>query len=212
MASWAEYIHLFAVLIAMVNVPGNLPMFLEQTQESSPSERRTVAITAALATGVVLLVFAFAGKNILGAFGISLAAFKVLGGVVILLIALDMLGFFGARSADQGSTAHNPIEIGIVPMAIPVFAGPGAISTVMVYAHKQVDPSLTPLTNELMVSGVIVSVAAIILVSLIAASALSRFLTPLVQHVLSRVLGMLVGALGVEFILEGLAAFFPHLT
>ena len=212
MATWAEYLHLFAVLIAMVNVPGNLPMFLERTQDSSPSERRTVAVTAALATGTVLLVFAFAGEGILGSLGISLAAFKVLGGVVILLIALDMLGFLGERSADQGRTADNPVEVGIVPMAIPVFAGPGAISTVMVYTHKEADPSLTPFSNDLMVAAVIVLVAAIILAGLIAASALSRFLTPLVQHVLSRVLGMVVGALAVEFILEGLAAFFPHLA
>ena len=212
MATWADYIHLFVVLLAMVNVPGNLPMFLERTQDSSPSEQRTVAVTAALATGVVLLVFAFAGEGILAALGISIAAFKVLGGVVILLIALDMLGLTGERSAERGHTVESPVEIGIVPMAIPIFAGPGAISTVMVYAHKQADPSHGFLTNELIVSAVIVSVATIILAGLLAAASLSRFITPLVQHILSRVLGMLVGALAVEFILEGLAAFFPTLA
>lgn len=210
---WAEYLHLLIALSAIVDIPGNLPMFLQRTGGMSSAARATTALTAAIATAAILVLFALFGEAILGTFGITIHAFKILGGLVILLMALEMLGLMGDPSADHGGTGENPVAIGIFPMAVPLFAGPGAISAVMVFAH--LDPAQGAATtqgilvHDLILVGVILGVAVLILTGLLAAGALSRFLTPLVQDVLNRLLGIVVGALGVEFILEGLAAFFP---
>lgn len=216
MSAWAEYLHLMIVLIAIVDIPGNLPMFLQRTGAMTRAERQQTALTAAVATAAILLVFAFFGETILETFGITIAAFKILGGLVILLMALEMLGLMGDPSVDHGGSGDSPVAVGVFPMAVPLFAGPGAISAVMVFAHHSPEGAgpgaLSVLAHDAVLGAVIVSVAVLILLGLVAASRLDRFLTPLVQDVLNRLLGIIVGALGVEFMLEGVAAFFPALT
>lgn len=215
MTAWAEYLHLLVVLVAIVDIPGNLPMFLQCTGAMSRAQRMVTAVTAAIATALILTVFAFFGETILGTFGITIAAFKILGGLVILLMALEMLGLMGDPSSDHSGNSDNPVAVGVFPMAVPLFAGPGSISAVMVFAHYDPMSAETApigfLAHEMVVAAVILTVAVLILLGLAAASRLDRFLTPLVQDVLNRLLGIIVGALGVEFILEGIAEFFPGL-
>ncbi|MEM9499004.1 MAG: MarC family protein [Pseudomonadota bacterium] len=216
MTLWADYVHLLIALVAIVDIPGNLPMFLQRTGHLNAAGRVTTAITASVATLLILLVFAFAGPAILASFGITVEAFKILGGLVILIMALEMLGLRGDPARDHGGSQNSPVAIGIFPMAVPLFAGPGAISAVMVFVH--LDPFAGAETHpnnvdhQMIVAGVVLTVSVLILLGLLAASALSRFLTPLVQDVLNRLLGIIVGALGIEFILEGLAAFYPVLA
>ncbi len=203
MLDTAEYLKLLIALIAIVDVPGNIPLFLQQTHGLSLAEKRVAAVTAGVATAAILLLFAFLGVHVLGAFGITLPAFKVLGGLVILLIALEMLGLKAASQVSrEGGGETNPVVIGIFPMAVPLFAGPGAISAVLVYAHRDFHSD-----HDLIVTVLILSVAAIIVLGMFGAAAASRLITPLTQKILNRLLGMIVGALGIEFILEGLAAF-----
>ena len=143
---------------------------------------------------------------------ITIEAFKILGGLVIGLMALEMLGLMGNASTDHGTTDQNPVAVGIFPMAVPLFAGPGAISAVTVFAHFEAENPVyvgeTFLLHEVIVLGVVGTAATLILIGLTAAGALSRFLTPLVQDILNRLLGIVVGALGIEFILERLRDFF----
>ncbi|MEL7117386.1 MAG: MarC family protein [Pseudomonadota bacterium] len=213
MTAWSEYVHLLVALVAIVDIPGNLPMFLQRTANMTAGQRGITAITAAIATALILGVFAMFGETILGAFGITIEAFKILGGLVILLMALEMLGLMGDPSTDHGGAQDSPIAVGIFPMAVPLFAGPGAISAVMVFAHFSAEDAVfvgeTLLLHELIVLAVIGTVSVLILIGLVAAGAFSRFLTPLVQDVLNRLLGIIVGALGIEFILEGIRDFFP---
>ncbi len=205
----AEYLKFLVALIAIIDAPGVAPMYLQQTEGMSLAERLVAALTAAAATAGILLLFATYGEPILGVFGITIAAFKILGGIVILLIALEMLGLRGEQP-DEGApraAPGNPVAVGVFPLATPLFAGPGAITTVMVYAHEDFRSD-----HDLIVAALILGASGVILVTLALAAALGGFITPRVQNVFNRLLGMLVGALGVEFILEGVAEFFPRLA
>ncbi|MEO0761109.1 MAG: MarC family protein [Pseudomonadota bacterium] len=209
MLDWTELVKLTVALIAVIDIPGNVPMFLQQTGRMTGRDRRITALVAGVATAVILIVFANAGEAILGAFGISIDAFRVLGGIVILLIALDMLGLMGAGGGSMSTEEDpNPIVTGVFPMAVPLFAGPGSITAVMIYAHTtDKHPH-----QDLVISGIVLAVSVLIVIGLLMASMLSHLITPVAQSVLNRLLGMIVGALGVEFILEGLAGFFLLVT
>lgn len=202
----AEYLKLLIALVAIIDIPGNIPIFVQQTSKLTPLERAVAAITASTATCIILLTFAFFGEAVLSSFGITIAAFKILGGIVVLLIALELLGLKGepATQSDNDPSTSGPIAIGIFPLAVPMFAGPGSITAVMVYAHEDFHSN-----HDLIVMSVVASAAVILAVGLLLAGLLSRFIGPTAQVVMNRLLGMLVGALGVEFILEGLAEFFP---
>ena len=205
-----EYAKLLIALLAIVDIPGNVPLFLQQTARFSTTDRLTVSLTTGVTSGAILLAFAFFGEAVLATFGITIAAFRILGGIVILLIALDMLGFVGSEdpnSQPSGDDNSTPVAVGIFPLAVPLFAGPGAIATVMVYAHEDFHSD-----HDLIVGAVIVTAAVAIIVGLVAASFVGRFVGSLAQKVLNRLLGMIVGSLGIEFIIEGIADFFPGLA
>lgn len=197
---WAEYVQFLIVLIAIVDVPGNIPVFLQQTGNMTNTERRLTALYSGVATFLVLVVFAFLGELVLKSFGISLADFQILGGIVILFFALEMLGLIRfASSGTDGKHMNRPLQIAIFPLAIPLFAGPGAISVVLVYAHHDFQSS-----HDLIVAALVLGVSVAVAIGMLAASFLSHVIGPTVQLVLNRILGMLVGALGVEFIASGI--------
>ncbi len=204
-----EYVKLLIALVAIIDIPGNIPVFLQQTAKLSPAQRLVTSLTAAVATAVILLTFAFFGETLLASFGITIAAFKILGGLVVLLIALDMLGLLGKedQSSDTTASDQGPVSIGIFPLAVPLFAGPGTISAVMVYSHEEFHSN-----HDLIVAAVILSAAAALAVGLAFGGLLGRLIGAVTQVVMNRLLGMLVGALGVEFILEGIVAFFPAIA
>ncbi len=209
MFDFAEYTKLLIALIAIIDIPGNVPVFLSQTSRLSQSGRQIAAFTAAVATALILLLFAVAGQAVLSTFGISIASFKVLGGLVVLIIALDMLGLLREEEElhSQPASTHGPVAIGIFPLAVPLFAGPGAITAVMVYAHEDFHPGDD--LHAVIVVLVVLTSAAVLLAGLLLAARLSSLIGPLTRVVLNRLLGMIVGALGIEFVLEGLAEYFP---
>jgi len=199
MFDWAEYLQFLIVLIAIIDVPGNIPVFLQQTTRMTNVERRLTAVYSGIATFLVLVVFAFLGELVLKSFGISLADFKILGGLVILFFSLEMLGLIKLSSAGTDDCQMNrPLQIAIFPLAIPLFAGPGAISVVLVYAHHDFQSS-----HDLIVAALVLGVSVAVALGMLAASFLSYFIGPTVQLVMNRLLGMLVGALGIEFIATG---------
>lgn len=208
-----EYFKLLVALIAIIDVPGSIPIFLQQTARLSQTDQRITALSAGIATAMILTLFALLGQSLLGLFGITLAAFKILGGIVVLLIALDMLGLIGEpdSASEPRPGAQHPVAIGIFPLAVPLFAGPGAITAVMVFGVEEFSDH-DVLHHDLVVLSVIAIAALTVGVGLTIATTLSRFIGPVTQIVLNRLLGMIVGALGVEFILEGLAEFFPALA
>lgn len=166
------------------------------------------ALTAGAATAGVLLLFVFMGETILDVFGISIDSFKIVGGLVILLMALEMLGLIGGASdSARNPGSQHPVAVGIFPMAVPLLAGPGAMSAVLVYAHHDHHPG-----HDLIITGVVLTVSLLIVVSLAAASFVGHLLGPVTQSVINRLLGIIVATMGVEFLIDGLGSAFPNLT
>jgi len=199
----AEYFKLLIALVAIVDIPGNIPVYLQLIEKFAKAERRISAISAGIATGTILLFFALLGELLLATFGITLAAFKILGGIVIIVIALELLGLIKTAATKEAiDGGQNPVAVGIFPLAVPLFAGPGAIAAVIVYGHEDFHAR-----HDLLMTLVIMTVAATVAAGLLAANAISRYFSDTTHKVMNRLLGIVVGSLGVEFVLEGIAAF-----
>jgi multiple antibiotic resistance protein len=180
-----------------------IPTFLAMTGRDEPKDRRRMAKRAAWTCLVVLTVFACAGKLIFRLFGITLPAFKIAGGIILLLIGLEML------QARRSGTKETPTEcaegtekedVGIIPMGIPMLAGPGAISTVMVL--------MSGASDWLYTLPIFISIAVVSLASfwiLAAGDRVRRHLGETGIRILTRLMGLLLTAIAVQFVLSGLA-------
>lgn len=176
------------------------------TPHNSPAERRGMALKGVLIAGTVLLLFAFFGETALRLFGITLPALRTAGGILLLLIAIDLV--FARSSGGTSTTSEENAEaagradISVFPLATPLIAGPGAIgATILLVANAQGDRvKFTAIVLALL------AVLALTYVLLLAASQLLRFLGLTGTHVVSRVVGILLAALAVQFIFDGIGA------
>ena len=203
---WSEYSKLLIGLLAISDPLTSLPMFLGLTEGLSRSRKRKVFQVAVLAYALLLLAFTYFGESILGVFGIQLSAFKVAGGILLLLSALEMMQSHATPDAINQPLSQNPISIGIAPLAIPSLAGPGAISTVIIYAHTN-----ESFTHQLLVTLVILSASAVIYGVFATAVRVGKFLNQTTSTAMSRIMGLINASLGVEFILDGISAHFPQI-
>ena len=178
------------------------PIFLSITSGDSADQRRRTAARAALAAWVVLSVFALAGGVIFKAFGISLGAFKIAGGVRLLLMAIDMMR---AQPSPTRSTVEEQVEsqsrddVAIFPLAIPMLAGPGAIATVMVLMSRA---AWHPVRTPLVFAAVTITCVAAWLLMRSAARA-ERLLPKTLLRAFERIMGLLLAAIAIEFIAGG---------
>lgn len=143
MLEWTVYIKIFTSLLAIVNPLGVIPIFVSLTRSSTEQERRHIARTTGIAVAVILLVAALIGKFLLNFFGISIASFKVGGGILLLLMSVAMMQAKHTQSKqtpEEAEEAEEKESIAVVPIAMPLLAGPGAISTVIIYAHTSFQP------------------------------------------------------------------------
>ncbi len=204
-----EFVKFAAALFAILNPIGNTAIFLSVTSERSGAERQKIALMTSVAVLITLLVTAVVGQEILDLFGISVGSFRVAGGIIILLLALSML------HAQPSRVQHSPAEEAhgkekdnpaIFPLAIPMIAGPGAMATVIVNSqHAQ------GVAGGVMVGAVIVVMCVVVLVVLGAATRLSSLLGPTAMNVLTRLMGMVLAAIAVEMVADGLGQLFPQL-
>jgi multiple antibiotic resistance protein len=189
----------------VVDPLANVPIFLSVTRRFTPEQRRAAAARAAVAAWVTLCTFAIAGGLIFRAFGISLGAFKVAGGLMLLLMAIDMMRAQPSPTRttpaeqDEGSAKDDVDQVAIVPLAIPMLAGPGAIATVMVLMSRAAWQPIG--TTAVFVSVTITCVAAWLLMR--SAARAERFLPKTLLHAFERVMGLLLAAVAVEFIAGG---------
>ena len=180
----------------------NVPIFLTITATDTPAVRRRTAWRAALATWVTLSVFAIAGGVIFRAFGISLGAFKVAGGLMLLLMAIDMMRAQPSptrTTAEEQGEARTRDDIAIFPLAIPMLAGPGAIATVMVLMSRA---AWHPVRTLAVFVAVTITCALAWLMMRSAANA-ERLLPKTLLRAFERVMGLLLAAVAVEFIAGG---------
>ena len=203
MIDTAFFITSFVTLFVIIDPIGLTPLFVALTQGMSVKQRRAIAIRATMVSAGILALFAIFGEALLGFTGISMAAFKIAGGILLLLTALDML--FQRRAKRREDTAEEDDDLddpSVFPLAIPLIAGPGSIATVILLAGAH--PGF---------SGLGLSLAVMVLVLLVtfiffeAATPLERLLGKTGINVVSRLLGMLLAALAVQFMLNGLQDF-----
>jgi multiple antibiotic resistance protein len=194
----------FTTLFVVIDPLGLVPVLLALTPGLRAPERRRMALKGTLIAAVILLGFALAGEPVLALLGIGLPAFRTAGGVMLLLIALEMVferrTERRSRSADELRTVGGPDDISVFPLAIPLLAGPGAITSVMLLMARHQGELLAQAT----VIAVLAAVMGICVVIFLLVEPLARLLGPTLTHVVSRLLGILLAALAVQYVLDGL--------
>ncbi|WP_104019145.1 MULTISPECIES: MarC family protein [Roseovarius] len=195
----------FVALFVIIDPVGMTPLFVALTQGMDSARRRAIAIRACVAGALLIATFAAFGESVLGFIGISMPAFRIAGGILLFLTALDML--FERRSRRRKGQADAAEEDegddpSIFPLAIPLIAGPGSITTVILLVGDK--PGIEGL---LLVIGVMLSVVALALVLFLMGGLLERALGHVGINVVTRLLGMLLAALAVQFVLDGLRGF-----
>ncbi|MGB3243731.1 MAG: MarC family protein [Sulfitobacter sp.] len=179
------------------------PLFIALTSGMTQAQRRRIAWRACVIAGVLLLIFAAFGKAVLGFIGISMPAFRVAGGILLFITALDMLFDRRTKRREDRSTEeddrHDPSAF---PLAIPLIAGPGAIASVILLTSER--PGWE---GFLTVSGITIFTLVVMGLTLQASGYLERVLGKTLINVITRLLGMLLAALSVQFVLDGLSAF-----
>lgn len=194
----------FISLIAILNPVSAAPIFLGLTQGQTVRERAQVARTTSIAVTIILLVSAFAGRSILYFFGISLSSFRVAGGILIIMIGLDMLNARPSRSREtpeEAAEALNRKEIAVVPMACPQLAGPGSISFVIMFAGKG-----SGVLDILSLAGIILLGGITSYLTLLLALPLGNALGRTGMNIMTRIMGLLLVAVAVEFVMTGVKA------
>ena len=203
-----EYAQLLVTLLAITNPLGKIPVFNALAGHHPAAVKHRIALIAAGSVVAILLVSFVVGEVVLKALGITIPAFRIAGGLLLLLSALTMMSGSDSGPAPTAATVPHgdAAALAVVPLAIPLLAGPGAISTVIVYAHRH-----TSINHMLLVAAAVVSVGAVILVIFRLAPLLASVLKRTGMNVATRITGLLIAATGVEFIVDGLAHLFPGL-
>jgi MarC family membrane protein len=201
MIDQAVVITSFVTLLVVIDPFGLTPMFVALTQGMQPARRRAIAIRSCLTAALLLAVFAAFGETVLGFVGISMPAFRVAGGALLFLTALDML--FERRSKRrEDKTEDETPDPSVFPLAIPLIAGPGSIASIILLAGQ--NPEFDGLA---LVIGVMLAVMAVVLALFLSAGLIERLLGKTGINVVTRLLGMLLAALSVQFVLDGLRDF-----
>lgn len=192
----------FTTLLVVIDPPAQTPIFVALTQGMDKSMRRAIAVRACLTAAGILARFAAFGEAVLGFVGISMEAFRVAGGVLLFLTALDMLFERRTKRRENSAEEEEHPDPSVFPLGIPLIAGPGAIATMILLAGQQ--PGIEGL---FVVIGMMIIVVAMVFVTYLTSGAVARLLGKTGLNVLTRLLGMLLAALSVQFILDGLKAF-----
>jgi len=188
----------FATLFVVIDPPGLVPLFIALTRGMGPERRRAMARRACAIAAFLLAVFAIAGESILGFVGISMPAFRIAGGILLFLTALDML-FERRTQRREGQQAEPDHDPSVFPLATPLIAGPGAIAS-MILLVGQAGPGWLGTGT---VIGLMLAMMAVTWAFLLASPPIERLLGRTGTIVITRLLGMLLAALSVQFVIDG---------
>ena len=196
----------FVALFIIIDPIGLTPVFIAITQGMNDSLRRKVALRSVLVSAFVISLFIVGGETVLGFIGISMPAFRIAGGILLFLTALDML--FQRRSKRRENQTEQELvdDPSVFPLAIPLIIGPGAIATVILIAGAK--PGLVGVASTGFITALVLVT---VFVFFSAAGRIEKLLGKTGIDVLTRLLGMLLAALSVQFVIEGLFEFFPKI-
>ena len=200
------FVSAFATFFVVIDPAGCAPIYSGLTSGATAAARRTMAIRAIMISLGVLLVFAFFGEPLLSALGISLDAFRVAGGIMLFIIALEMV--FEKRTERREARAEevgrSEVEdVSVFPMAIPMIAGPGSIASIMLLMSEA-----DTVGESGAVLGALVLVLALTLVALLLAGPLLRLLGQKMEAMITRLLGVILAALAAQYVIDGLVGSF----
>ena len=196
------YISSLITFFVVIDPPGCAPIYAGLSAGATPAHRRAMAIRAVLVAAVILTVFALFGEGLLRALGISLASFRIAGGIMLFLIALEMV--FEKRTQRREDRAHKIMEtpevedVSIFPMAMPMIAGPGSIASIMLLMGRN-----DGIERSAVVLAALYTILALTLIALLAAAPIMRVLGAKIEAVITRLLGVLLAALAVQFVIDG---------
>ena len=205
---WQSLLYDFVTFMVVLDPVGTSAVFAALTPDMEPKQRRYTAEKAVMLSALILIAFAFAGAKLLGALGVSLPAFRIAGGLMLFFLAIDMVfarpSGFRSSTADENREAEERHDITVFPLAFPLIAGPGAMTTVVLLMGRANG-------NFLQISGVLsvmFAVLLIVLVLLYTASWVRKAMGVTGSNVITRVLGIILAALAVQFVLDGLVETF----
>ena len=204
----------FVTLFVVIDPPGCAPIYAGLVKGATHRQALTMAIRACVIAMLILVVFALFGEDLLGALHIELNSFRIAGGIMLFVIALDMV--FEKRTqrreerADKIMVANQTTpeieDVSVFPMAMPMIAGPGSIATMMLLTQRAKGTDET-----LVVLGALAAVMLLTLAALAAAGPLMRLLGTRVEAVITRLLGVLLAALAAQYVIDGLKAVFAQI-
>lgn len=201
---WRFALVALTTVFTVVDPVGIAPFFMATTRHLTETKRREVALRAVIVAGAVLVVFATAGQVVFQVFGITLDAFRIAGGLLLFLVALEMVRGTRApqQSAPDAEGAHREHEdVAVIPLAIPLVSGPGAIASVIMLSGRA-----TSFTERGAVYGAILVTCLTTWIVMRVAPRLTRALGPTGTSVLTRIMGLLLAALAVQFVIDGVRA------
>jgi multiple antibiotic resistance protein len=201
------FISAFITFFVVIDPPGCAPIYASLTKGATAAQRRSMAIRASFIAAIILLVFALFGEDLLGALHIELDSFRIAGGIMLFLIALDMV--FEKRTQRREERAQKIIEtpeiedVSVFPMAMPMIAGPGSIASVMLLMAQN-----DGVDRAMVILSALGAVLLLTLLALLAAGPIMRAVGQKTEAVITRLLGVLLGALAAQFVIDGLRASF----
>ena len=199
-----------ATFLVIIDPPGCAPIFASLTRGASQAERRAMAMRSSLIAWAILMFFALLGRPMLHALGISLASFRIAGGIMLFMIALDMV--FERRTQRRESRAQSiegtpeAEDISVFPMAIPMIAGPGSIASAMLWVSRA--------DGTAEVAAVLAAITVVMLLTmfaLLAAGPIMKVIGEKLEAMITRILGVILAALAAQFVIDGLKQSFPSL-
>ena len=209
MLAFSEYLQIFVALIAIISPFTVSFVFLALCEDKTKVQRHKIANQAALFMVFLLCLMTFFGKNILDLFSIRLASFKISGGILLSFVALDMLQVIRPkpkRTEDSTSTEH-PEMLGVIPLALPILAGPGAMSSVIIYAEQG-----QGLMHLFAIWFTIACIGFLAWLSMRLSEPIKRFVGQTFNAVFSRLMGLVLLSIAIEFLASGLLEVLPGLA
>lgn len=201
------FVSAFVTFFVVIDPPGCAPIFASLTGGTTSAHRRAMAVRSVLIASAILIFFALLGEALLGALHVSLDSFRIAGGLMLFLIALEMV--FEKRQERRSNRAEEvkrdgeAEDISVFPMAMPMIAGPGSIASVMLLMSRG-----DGWANQAVVMGALAANLVLVLLAMLAAGPLMRLVGKRIEGMVTRLLGVILAALAVQFVTDGLIATF----
>jgi multiple antibiotic resistance protein len=198
------FLSAFITLFVVIDPPGCAPIYAGLTADASPAQARSMAARAGVIACVILVIFALFGAQLLAAMHIELDSFRIAGGIMLFLIALDMV--LDRNTERRGERAEKvkasrPVvkDVAVFPMAMPMLAGPGSIASIMLLTARAHGA-----TEMGVILAALVTVMALAFAAMVAARPIIRLLGAQIEAVVTRLLGVLLAALAAQFVIDGI--------